>query len=78
MNLESLREDKEIQRFFLTLVKSHLDTSGTLSRIDLLSCPVAQNNEGKTLIDELGQLLKVKRPDHYIVKSVIIVSRMHF
>ncbi|XP_065886059.1 serine/threonine-protein kinase Nek8-like, partial [Dysidea avara] len=59
VNLESLREDKEIQRFFLTLVKSHLDTSGTLSRIDLLSCPVAQNNEGKTLIDELGQLLKI-------------------
>ena len=59
MNSESLRDDKEIRKFFLTLVKSYLDTTGPLSRIDLLSCPVALNAEGKSLIDELSQLVEV-------------------
>ena len=59
MNSESLRDDKEIRKFFLTLVKSHLDTSGPLSRLDLLACPVAQSAEGKILIEELNQLVEV-------------------
>ena len=59
MNSDSLRDDKEIRKFFLTLVKSHLDTTSSLPRIDLLSCPVAQNAEGKNLIDELSQLVEV-------------------
>ena len=54
-----MRDDKEIRKFFLTLVKSHLDTSGPLSRVDLLACPVAQNAEGKNLIEELSQLVEV-------------------
>ena len=59
MNSESLRDDKEIRKFFHTLVKSHLDTLGPLSRVDLLGCPVAQNAEGKNLIEELSQLVEV-------------------
>ena len=59
MNSESLRDDKEIRKFFITLVKNHLDTTGPLLRIDLLSCPVAQSTEGKTLIEELRQLVEV-------------------
>ena len=59
VNSESLRDDKEIRKFFITLVKNHLDTTGPLLRIDLLSCPVAQSTEGKILIDELRQLVEV-------------------
>ena len=59
VNSESLRDDKEIRKFFITLVKNHLDTTGPLLRIDLLSCPVAQSTEGKILIEELRQLVEV-------------------
>ena len=59
VNSESLHDDKEIRKFFHTLVKSHLDTTGSLSRIDLLSCPVAQSAEGKNLVEELSQLVEV-------------------
>ena len=74
MNSESLRDDKEIRKFFITLVKNHLDTTGPLLRIDLLSCPVAQSSEGKILIDELRQLVEVCL---FVCTRVCVCARAH-
>ncbi|CAI8018778.1 Serine/threonine-protein kinase Nek8 [Geodia barretti] len=55
----SFREDEELRKFFETLVSSYLHSHSQYARIDILNCPVAQNQEGEQLISDMESLLGV-------------------
>ena len=59
VTLAAIKEDQELQQFFKDLVSNYLYTGGDLARIDILSCPVEQIQEGKQLIKVLSELIGV-------------------
>ncbi len=59
VNTHTLREDRELKEFFLSLVSMFLDPDSSYSRIDLLQCPVAGSREGEALLVQMRKLLRV-------------------
>ena len=56
---ETLREDRELKEFFLSLMSSFLERDSRYTRIDLLLCPVAQIPAGERLLQQMRELLGV-------------------
>ena len=59
VSTETLREDRELKEFFLTLTSSFLERESQYTRIDFLLCPVAQNPAGEQLLQQMKELLGV-------------------
>ena len=59
VNCTTIREDKELKEFFLSLVSTFLDQDSHFTRVDLLLCPVAQNSDGEKLLRQMRELLSV-------------------
>ncbi len=57
--METLQEDNELQVFFEHLVSTYLNPHSQYSRVDLLLNTVAQNPQGKQLLDKLKKTLGV-------------------